>query len=944
MAGFLLQQDAVDARRFVFDDWVNEQKRAVEQAAQAAQQAAAQELQARQDAIARAIAASAPPTPPEPLAAPPTPAPAPVYAPPSTPEVQERAQLFAGWVAQQQALQDLLANAEPPGKLHGGGFNAPLAEGAGRFFEGLGTDIRRQQSEAQAINPYLAGVPGGGFSDVGTALTAGLEDAGVPSPYRELAGGGLPFLLPSGAARTAAGGVAREAPSLAQRLLRSGMPTGAARDFAEELVPPPETGVSAMRAALTQRELGQVSPMVAARLAGAAAGGYAGYQSTPEDAGPVERIGRTVGGAGAVFATPGIVEAAITRPQIQQDILESLRRGGVVGGPPLSTARTNLTGELVDLTKQGMLSNPVSRIVDLVGNTIELLRQPIALTMGGRGPEAGAGLAALARAIPEAAQNAADVLFRGQQAATLGQGAQHTRARDLIFKILGAGDMFTRTLGEYQGMAAKGVQMLNEAGIPLGTPQAEQFLAQHADELYREGAQSGTGSVFGAVQRGQHASALDQLMSKFADLKESKLNSPNKRDQAVGALLDLAVPFSGVPSRVWQIGIQRVPGITQVAGVARIGRALQQGDSFAAQKALGEVTLESMIQAQIAQGIRDGFITGPDDPEHPSSVQLNGKWLPQRSFGVYGAPMGIMAAFAERWEKTGREADPEVTDRFGAALNASMEPLVEALPGFTMLQTLAGLGRGGATRALTDTVADAATRLMSPALGAWAENLVDPVVRDVATRGSQQLWEPAFAKNPLLARFLPPKLDPTTGEPMRRGVSPLGGATRPSSPVLAELARLKRMGYVELSLPTDKPQSVYVRGKTVPVKDGTPEQRAMVAASGKFLAEIGEQMAKPSYARMSDDQKATFWSRMIDRGTRLHARAWLENVDPAVGAKLLSAGKRVLGRRVDEDETERINREVAMMTQLRRQRKKQQDEEERTSALRQMGVGLGERR
>ena len=56
------------------------------------------------------------------------------------------------------------------------------------------------------------------------------------------------------------------------------------------------------------RQTGQIQSDVAARLGGAAAGGYAGYQSTPEDASIQERLLRTGGGA---LAGLGATEAAL---------------------------------------------------------------------------------------------------------------------------------------------------------------------------------------------------------------------------------------------------------------------------------------------------------------------------------------------------------------------------------------------------------------------------------------------------------------------------------------------------------------------------------------------------------------------------------------------------------------------------------------------------------
>jgi hypothetical protein len=75
--------------------------------------------------------------------------------------------------------------------------------------------------------------------------------------------------------------------------------------------------------------------------------------------------------------------------------------------------------------------------------------------------------------------------------------------------------------------------------------------------------------------------------------------------------------------------------------------------------------------------------------------------------------------------------------------------------------------------------------------------------------------------------------------------------------------------------------------------------------------------------KMSDDQKAKFWSRMIDRSARKQEAAWRDSVDPERAARILATGKRVVGRVRDvEDEAELINRQVLLASQLRRQQQR----------------------
>jgi hypothetical protein len=123
-----------------------------------------------------------------------------------------------------------------------------FVEGTGRFFEGVGTDVRRQQREMQQLNPYMASAPGGGFASAAEALTSGLERAGLPGSDefgfeagplkigpREVLGAAPEMLLPSGqvrrAAVAAAGAAADLAPDAA-RLARSRLPAEAEAGFA----------------------------------------------------------------------------------------------------------------------------------------------------------------------------------------------------------------------------------------------------------------------------------------------------------------------------------------------------------------------------------------------------------------------------------------------------------------------------------------------------------------------------------------------------------------------------------------------------------------------------------------------------------------------------------------------------------------------------------------
>jgi flagellum-specific peptidoglycan hydrolase FlgJ len=115
MAGFLLADDAAEARKNVFDNWLDEQKRAaadaaaqVQQTAQAATQAAADQVAQRSQQFDQWLASQQPQEPPpQPAPPPPSPIPMPTALPaptsaPATPEAQQRASAFDDWVNQRK--------------------------------------------------------------------------------------------------------------------------------------------------------------------------------------------------------------------------------------------------------------------------------------------------------------------------------------------------------------------------------------------------------------------------------------------------------------------------------------------------------------------------------------------------------------------------------------------------------------------------------------------------------------------------------------------------------------------------------------------------------------------------------------------------------------------------------------------------------------------------
>jgi len=659
-------------------------------------------------------------------------------------------------------------------------------------------------------------------------------------------------------------------------------------DGAENMVVFPEA-TGKLRNAISGRQGGAVDPLLAARLGGTVAGGAAGYATTPEDASPQERIARTAAGAGAGLLATNTAAGFAGAGPLERQVFENLQSLRETRFPPTRPSLPATRGPIahaVDLTKQSMLSNPATHIANVIGNTIELARQPVALTLGGRGADAVAGVSAVGRALPEAVGAAVSAL-RGRQLATLerpggtiGGPGVGGAVKSSVFRALSASDAFTRTLGEYQGMAAEASRLLREAGISASDPQAESYLARHATDLYREGTRAGAQSVFGRVaSTGQGTGVLDNIFRTYSNAKEGLLNSPRLRDQAAGALMDFSIPFSGVPVQMLQIGLNRLPVAAQATGAVRAVRALRAGNMGEAQRAMGETGLESMVQLAIAKNVADGNITGPDDPEHPNSVRLNGNWVSMNEWGAYALPMQIMASWADGYEKGGHDvpaSTPGASDaekltnyygpRFAAAFNASLKPFQQGIPGENLIRLVSNISQGGATAGALGMAQDAVNRITVPGAARFVENATDPVARDINRKGVSSLWEGTMANWPGLAQQLPAKIDPTTGEVLnkaRSGIGTLvGGQQDVASPLTIEADRLHKAGFTDVVAPKAYPQDVTIGGAKVTLSPD--EQRAVTEITGAALDKIAQRMDAPEYQNAPDPRKALMLKAMIN--------------------------------------------------------------------------------
>jgi hypothetical protein len=500
-------------------------------------------------------------------------------------------------------------------------------------------------------------------------------------------------------------------------------------------------------------------------------------------------------------------------------------------------------------------------------------------------------MTALGQAIPEASRNAWAAL-NGQQVATLGTAASQIPLSQPVYRVLGAVDTFARTLGEYQGLAERASQLLSRAGISPNDPAAAGVLTANLQDLLSAGRAQGARSVFQPIRDAtQGTSFLDNLAHTYSQYKEGLLNSPNLGSQALGTLLDFELPFAGIPMRLLEVGAGRAPGIAQATGIGRALAAGRAGDMPAMQRAIGETVLETGIQAMIAKGISDGNIVGPDNPDHPGgAIRVGGQWFNfDRMAGGFALPMQIMAGFAEAFNKAGVDfvspyaGQRGAWDRFAqqttAGLNAAMKPFADAVPGAAIMHVLSAVGDGGTSALIQQQAQDAIARVSQPGFARFLENLTDPVAREVQKAGPDALWQPTAAAIPGLSALVPPKIDPTTGQPMPRtttGFGQLIGAENPHLSAITQEANDLRMKYgYQITPPKSYPSTVTVGNAQIPLSPG--EQQAVAQLSGQRMAQLTARIESPQYAGLPPMQRALMLQGISQAADQLNVAA-LEQV------------------------------------------------------------------
>jgi hypothetical protein len=273
--------------------------------------------------------------------------------------------------------------------------------------------------------------------------------------------------------------------------------------------------------------------------------------------------------------------------------------------------------------------------------------------------------------------------------------------------------------------------------------------------------------------------------------------------------------------------------------------------------------------------------------------------------------MQIMASFADGYEKGGQNipaGTPGASDqekyanyygpRVNAALSASLKPFVQAVPGMNMMRALAAMQQGDVSSGGISLARDAVNRMIVPGAARFVENLTDPVARDVAKKGVQAIYEPAFAALPGVAQNLPAKIDPTTGEPLGRRVGGLGtlvGQQRDiASPLTIEADRLNTAGFKDVVAPKTYPDGVTIGGSKVSLSPD--EQREVTQITGSRLDQLAERMNSSEYQNAPEERKALLLKAIIADADKTRESAVTRVLGAAELRSRVLAGRQTAGQ------------------------------------------------
>ena len=655
-------------------------------------------------------------------------------------------------------------------------------------------------------------------------------------------------------------------------------------------------------------------PRFALRLSGAA-GGLVSQEATmteEEKRNPFVRVSRDLSGLLLGSAAPALAEsgirgvAATVRGRVPDlNDLAQIRQtlGARQMNLPGTAGQPMTPGELISAVgKQNLLAGIKQHVTNIGSQMVELARTPVRAALAGQGDQALLAMRAGINGIPDALNEFARTWTSG--ISSTAQPGQRTQAWLPVFRFLGATDDFFRVLGAHMGMATEAQRLVNEAGAK--TPQAiRQVLAQNEQRIFQAGQREGAASVFQTMGM----QGAQDTMTRFGRWKNEWLGavaqSPAWQDrlsaygkQGLALLVDALVPFAGMPGRLFDIGIGRLPVIGETRRFAELAMAAKRGDSAAAQRALGELGMQSVLSSVILTQTLAGNIRGPDDPDHPNSALIGGNWVDYSGWGAFQLPLAMPAAAMEEWRKTGNRLGAGDREYLGAVMNAWGKTLVNSYYLNGLFDFLTAVGEGRLSDAVAKTLTSYTDRSIPSGFN-QVEQMIDQNVREVSKQFPQSIVDRWKSRVPYLAQTLPAQVEPTTGaERARERQGPLGTLlgveTYQQSPIEQEIYRLNRLGYA-LRPPRDYPQTLSVGGAQIRLSP--QEQHALAQGRGEYIDRVlGARMQSSYWRTLTDDQRARLIARALDQASAHNVVTWRRMTPVNEQRDRIARGERVVGR------------------------------------------------
>jgi len=748
---------------------------------------------------------------------------------------------------------------------------------------------------------WRAGPDGEAAADDLRFLAVGKGEAGEAAAREYLAGKGLEEVLPPPPAAAAA---VAGAPATDGSLL------GLARRATSPLM---------ARAAQTPGER-------AFDVAAGTAGGLGAAATADEDATWQERLGRGLAGAslgalgGANLRQLGRVGrgaladetlgAAAGRTLLPSD-REAMRRATAAGraAPPevverlaslqdeaaaVATGtdparRASLLGNVLEVFNNYSLAGPLSLLTNLTGGLTQTALN-VGEAVGAAGPRGALRYArGAAGAVPRALREGGRVFVEGTQARGTPLGG--TTQELAVAGGLSEGRGLARTVGSWatrlNAATDRAIWAVNDAGARQVGEQLG-FTGQRLEDFAKRYAEE-------ATYAGK-PSALGELLTKA----RGTLSDPDAgaADRLWGGFVYALAPYIRVPER-----ILRQAGDLTTLGAANWNKLLAKDPAVRAH-ARGRIGAATATTLAIAYQAAQGAVTGdgPQDPDERAALEARTNeagdplwrrnsfrvevpgagpggtarlfWFPNRALGAVGTQMDLIANAVDAYERERAESGegPGAAWTGGKAL---VNEVVATALGDSWLDDMLRFGerskKGQFLEATGEQLAGFAGRPL--AVAAPLARATDPYAREVQ-RGD--VVGRVLERLPFARETLPARVDPTTGEPVRQGGTPLQRAVGATPPVAtaprAETARLASLKGPDgtalypgvLPRVFDEPEVTYAGATQTPAQKRVLQQ-AYGSETGRYL---GLLLAGQAYRDASDAEKA----EMVQRALRTVAK------------------------------------------------------------------------